>query len=97
MIRYIIQKDCSGDSRRIDTDRCSQAHSVNREYMGRDGTHVLRNATSYAIADFALCYGFVSTHLAEALVQHIQSMERIVHQDAAVEHVISYNVIPIYI
>lgn len=96
MVRYIIQKDCSEAVGEIGADGYSGAASLDREYLGRDGEHVLRDATSYAIADFALHYGFVSLHLAEALAQHIQSMEQIVRQDSADAHAFSYNVIPVY-
>ena len=96
MVRYIIQKDGSGNDSPIGFDSCSGDGSSDREYLGRDGVHVLRNATSYVLADFALRYGFVSLHLAEALVQHIQSMDQIARQDSAVEHAFSYNVIPVF-
>ena len=96
MVRYLIQKDRAGNAGQIGADGRSGAASAGREYMGRDGMHVLRDATGYALADFALHYGFASLHLAEALVQHIQSMEQIARQNSAVEYAFSYNVIPIF-
>lgn len=50
----ILQKDCSGNAGVTGADGCSEAAPADRKYLGRDGVHVLHNATSDAITDFSL-------------------------------------------